>query len=147
MLKVIRHCEHCGAEMESIRSTKTFCSEACRKRAARGIDLERQAESRWIMECLRRMGLLAKIWPTYSWDKSPPVFALLVPTQTVLAELNLYGSAVTEAELEHALRDCDIETSGAGEGLKAAIKAFYDGRKDRRLREGYTPSDEARSAS
>ena len=146
MLKVIRHCEHCGAEMESVRSTKMFCSDACRKRAARGIDVERQAESRWIVECLRRLGLISRIWPIYRWDNSPPIFALMVPTQAALEELNLYGSITTEAELERTLRNCDIETSGAGERVKAEIRAFYDARKDRRLREGHTPSDKEMSA-
>jgi hypothetical protein len=39
------------------------------------------------------------------------------------------------------LRDCGVETSNAGERLKAEIKAFYDARKDRRIKRGYTPSD------
>jgi hypothetical protein len=88
MLKRLRHCEHCGAEMESVRSTKTFCSDACRKRAARGIDIEQQTESRWIVECLRRMRLLAKIWPVYSWDNSPPIFALMVSLQMAAKRLS-----------------------------------------------------------
>ena len=53
---------------------------------------------------------------------------------------------MTEGELVRALRDCGIETSNAGQRLKAEIKAFYDARKDRRLREGYTPTDNAKSA-
>jgi hypothetical protein len=124
--------------MASVRSTKAYCSEACRKKAARG-GTEQQAESRWIIECLRRMDLVAKIWPVYSWDESPPIFALMVTPQAALDELNLFGTPVTEGELERALRDCGIETSSAGDRLKAEIKAFYDARKDRRLREGYTP--------
>jgi len=146
MLYIPRHCAECGAEMQTIRSTKTFCSDACRKKAARG-GIEQQAESRWIVECLKRMGLIAKIWPVYPWDKSPPLFALMVTPQAALEELNLYSSSITAAELERALRDCCIETSGAGERLKGEIKAFYDARKDRRLREGYTPSDKAKSAA
>ena len=135
MLKPLRHCTHCGAEMQSVRSTKAYCSEACRKKAARG-SIEQQAESRWIIECLRRMRLVAKIWPIYSWDVSPPIFALLVTPQAALDELNLFSSPVTEGELERALRNCGIEASNAGERMKAAIKAFYDARKDRRIRKG-----------
>jgi predicted nucleic acid-binding Zn ribbon protein len=81
MLKPVRHCTHCGAEMEIIRSTKSYCSDACRKRAARGIDIEQQAESRWIVECLRHIGLVSKVWPVYSWDGSLSIFALMVTTQ------------------------------------------------------------------
>jgi len=146
MLKPLRHCAHCGAEMESVRNTKAYCSDACRKKAARG-GIEQQTESRWIVECLRRMGLVAKIWPVFSWDESPPIFALMVTPQAALDELNPYGPIVTEGELERALRDCGIESySNAGDRLKAEIKAFYDARKDRSLREGYIPSDKGESA-
>jgi hypothetical protein len=72
---------------------------------------------------------------------------LLVPFETALDELNLYGSLplLTEAELKRALRDCEIATSDAGERLKTEIKAFYDARKDRRIKKGYTPSDNSDS--
>ena len=39
--------------------------------AARGTDIEQQAESQRIVECLRRMVLISKIWPVYAWDPSP----------------------------------------------------------------------------
>ena len=74
-----------------------YCSEACRKKAARG-GIEQQAENRWIVECLRRLGLVAKIWPVYTWDESPAIFALMVTPQAALNELNLYGSIATEGE-------------------------------------------------
>ena len=85
--------------------------------------------------------LIAKIYPVYSWDTSPPVFTLMVTNRAALEELNLYGSGVTEAELERACRDCGVEENGAGDRLRDAIKAFYDARKDRRIGKGYTPSD------
>ena len=44
------------------------------------------------------------------------------------------------------MQNCGIETSNAGERLKAEIKAFYDARKDRRIKKGYTPSDNGESA-
>ena len=135
----------CGTEMASVRSTKTYCSDACRKKAARG-GIEQEVESRRIVEWLIRMGLVAKIWPVYTWDDSPATFALMATPQAALGELNLSGSAVTEGELERALRDCDIETSNAGERLKAEIKGFYDARKDRRIKKGYTPTDNGESA-
>ena len=77
MLKALRNCAQCGAEMQSVRSTKAYCTDTCRKKAARG-GIERQAESRWVVKCLKRKGLITKIWPIYAWDKSPPVFALMV---------------------------------------------------------------------
>ena len=100
MLKLLRHCAHCGAEMQSVRSTKAYCSDACRKKAARGVDSEQQAESRWIVEYLRRMRFIGKIWPVYRWNDSPPIWALLVSFETALDELNLCGSLplVTEAD-------------------------------------------------
>jgi hypothetical protein len=83
------------------------------------------------------MHLVGKIWPVYRWDDSPPILALLVPFDTALDELNAYGSLVSEADLKRAFRDCDVATGdAAGDRLKAAIKAFYDARKDRRIRKG-----------
>ena len=93
MLKLLRHCACCGAEMTSVRSTKAYCSDACRKKVARG-GVEQQTESRWIVECLRRLRFVAKIWPVYSWDETPPIFALMVTPQAALGELNLSGSPV-----------------------------------------------------
>ena len=81
------------------------------------------------------MCLIAKIWPVYHWDTSRAIFALMVPREAALDELNLYGATVTEGELERALRDCGIESvSNAGDRLKSEIKAFYDARKDRRIK-------------
>jgi predicted nucleic acid-binding Zn ribbon protein len=135
MLKPLRHCTHCGAEMRSVRSTKAYCSDACRKKAARGVDSEQQVESQWMVDCLRHMRLVGKIWPAFCWDDSPPIWALLVPFELALEELNPYGSSVvTEAELRRALRDCEIATSDAGNQLQEAIKAFYLARKDRRIK-------------
>ena len=51
MLKPLRHCTHCGAEMQSVRSTKAYCSDACRKKASRG-GIEQRVESKRIVECL-----------------------------------------------------------------------------------------------
>jgi hypothetical protein len=82
------------------------------------------------------MRLVAKIWPVYSWDKSPPIFALMVTPQSALDELNAFRIPLTEGELERALRGCSAETSNAGDRVKAEIKAFYDARKDRRIKTG-----------
>ena len=91
--------------------------------------------------------LVSKVWPVYGWDDSPPIWALLVPFELALEELNPYGSSVvTESELKRALRDCEIATSDAGDRLQEAIKAFYVARKDRRIQKGYTPSDNGNSA-
>jgi hypothetical protein len=79
------------------------------------------------------MGLVAKIWPVYSWDDSPPIFAMMVSLEMALEELNLH---ITEAELNRALKDCGIAVTrdDAGKRLQAEIKAFYDARRDRRIK-------------
>jgi hypothetical protein len=149
MLKKLRHCANCGAEMEVVRSTKAYCSEACRKKAARGeTDLARKASSSWMVEHLLGMGLIGKIWPVYSWDNSPAIYTLMTTNQNALEELNavapdLGWKQVTESEFTRAMNRWNIETSGSGTKLQAAIKAFYDARKDRRIGKGYTPSDKA----
>jgi hypothetical protein len=140
MLKPLRHCACCSIEMESVRSTKAYCSDACRKKASRG-GIQQQTESRRLVECLRRLGMVGKIWPIYSWDESPSIFALMVTSQAALDEFNFHAPTITEGELERALRDCGIGTSNTGERLKTETKAFYDARKDRRIKRGCTPSD------
>ena len=101
--------------------------------AARGTDIEQQAESQRIVECLRRMVLISKIWPVYAWDPSPPIFALMVTTQAALDELNLSGATVTEAELQRALRSCGIETSNADERLRSELSPRRFNRRGSRL--------------
>ena len=90
--------------------------------------------------------MISKIWPVYSWDQSPPILALMCTVQAALDELNLTGIPVTEGELERALKDCEVVTTDAGERLKGEMRAFYGARKDRRIKEGYTPSDNGNSA-
>ena len=140
MLKKMRHCANCGAEMESVRSTKTFCSEACRKKAARGAtELDQKAANRWMVEHLIGMGLIGKAWPVYSWNDSPAIYTLMTTTQNALDELNAMDpdcgfDQVSEAEFTRAMSLWNIETSESSPKLQAAIKAFYDARKDRRLK-------------
>ena len=63
------------------------------------------------------MHLVGKIWPVYRWDGSQPIFALLVPFDTALDELNLGPIPLfTEPDLKRALRDCDVATGDAVEG-------------------------------
>ena len=149
MLKKLRHCANCGEEMEVVRSTKTYCSESCRKKAARGAsDLDQKAASRWMVEYLLSMSLIAKIWPVYSWDDSPAIYTLMTTNQNALDELNavapdLGWKQVTESEFTRTMNLWNIETSDSGGKLQAAIKAFYDARKDRRIGKGYTPSDKS----
>ena len=100
-----------------------------------GVIASNKSKSRWIVECLRRMRLVGKIWPVYRWDDSPPIFALLVPFDTALDEFNAYSPVVTEADLKRALRDRNVASGdAAGHRLQAAIKAFYEARKDRRIK-------------
>jgi hypothetical protein len=151
MLKRMRRCANCGAEIESLRSTKTYCSDACRKKAARGeTDLDRKVSSSWMVEHLFGMGLIGKVWPVYAWDDSPAIYVLMKTTiQNALDELNavapdLGWKQVTESEFTRTMNLWKIETSDSGPKLQAAIKAFYDARKDRRLEEGYTPTDKTK---
>ena len=148
MLRKLRHCANCGAEMESVRSTKTYCSEACRKKAGRGnTDLDQKAASEWMVEHLLEAGLIRKVWPVYAWDESPAIFALMTTIQNALDELNAIALAqVTENEFTRAMNFWDVETTDSGAKLQATIKAFYDARKDRRIGKGYTPSDKAEDA-
>ena len=87
--------------------------------------------------------MVAQIWPVYSWDRTPAIFTLMVPRETAVQNLIYYRLITDESELDRALRDCKVLSSleTAGDRLKAEIKAFYDARKDRRIRKGYTPSD------
>ncbi len=146
----LRRCANCGAEMQSLRSTKIYCSDACRKKAARGeTDLDQQAACKWMVEYLLAMGLISKIWPIYSWDQSPAIFALSAPIQNAVDELNAVApdcgfNQVTKSEFTRAMSLWNIETTDDGAKQQAAIKAFYDARKDRRIRQGYTPSDKAK---
>ena len=97
-----------------------------------------------MIEYLRRMGLIAKVWHVYSWDDSPAIYALMTTIQNALNELNAMAPAqVTESEFTRAMNLWSVESTDSGARLKAEIKAFYDARKDRRVREGYTPSDKA----
>lgn len=149
----LRRCANCGAEMQSLRSTKIYCSDACRKKAARGnCELDQKAESRWMVEYLLAMGLIAKIWPVYSWDQSPAIYALSTTIQNALEEWNatapdLGWKQVTESEFTRAMGLWGIESSNSGAKLQAAIKDFYDARKDRRIGKGYTPSDKAKNGN
>ncbi len=66
------------------------------------------------MDCRMFQALAtAKIWPVFSWDHFPPIFALMVDRQLPLDELIAAGVPVTVGELERALRDGSAETSGA----------------------------------
>jgi hypothetical protein len=162
MLKPLRRCACCGTEITSLRSTKSYCSDACRKKASRGgNDFDSVRESWWLFENLRRNGLIGQIWPGYKWDDSPRIFALLDESglghavEEMNEALRRVGVAEmelpTEADYRRALKDFDVEISldDAGDRLKAAIKAFCDARNDRRIKKwdqkGCTPSDNGNS--
>ena len=57
--------------------------------------------------------MVGKIWPAYSWDGSPSIFALLVPLQTALDELNFQAPTITEGELERALISAGLRAAYA----------------------------------
>jgi hypothetical protein len=103
-------------------------------------------ESWWLFKNLRRNGLIGQIWPVYKWDDSPPILAMLDESGADHAaeEMNaaFRRAGVAEEKLptisdyKRAMKDFDVAISleDAGQRLRAAIKAFYDGRKDRRIR-------------
>jgi len=105
-------CERCGARFRARRATALFCGPACRKaanraRPERANDSERRAA---IRRYLQRARMIGKIWPVYSWDHSPAVYALLVPRHLALAALSDLDDEmpVTGAELVAALKERDI---------------------------------------
>ena len=145
MLKPLRHCACCGTEITSLRSTKSYCSDACRKKASRGgNDFDGVKESWWLFKNLRRNGVIGQIWPVYKWE----IFALLDESglghaaEEMNEALRRVGVAEielpTEAHHRRALKDFNVAISSedAGQRLKAEIKAFYDARKDRRIKKG-----------
>jgi hypothetical protein len=118
-----------------------------RKKASRGgNDFDSVRESWWLFENLRRNGVIGQIWPVYKWDDSPQIFALLDESglghaaEEMNEALRRVGVAEmelpTEADYRRALKDFDVAISldDAGQRLKAAIKAFYEARKDRRIK-------------
>jgi hypothetical protein len=149
MLKPQRHCACCGTEITSLHCTKSYCSDACRKKASRGgNDFDGVKESWWLFKNLKRNGVIGQIWPVYKWDDSPQIFALLDESglghaaEEMNEALRRVGVAEmelpTEADYRRALKDFNVAISSedAGQRLKAEIKAFYDARKDRRIKKG-----------
>jgi hypothetical protein len=132
---------------------------SCRKRnqirlakqrlgAIGGNDFDGVKESWWLFKNLRRNGVIGQIWPVYKWDDSPQIFALLDESglghaaEEMNEALRRVGVAEielpTEAHYRRALKDFNVAISSedAGQRLKAEIKAFYDARKDRRIKKG-----------
>ena len=94
-------CSACGNRFRAKRATAKFCSTKCRMRASRNTDT-RQG----IITALAQRGLIGKVWPTMKSDKSPPIYALMVPRSTAVTELNFAatGTPITDAELVAAMR-------------------------------------------
>jgi hypothetical protein len=102
-------CEYCGREMPINRRTKRYCTDAHRRAANREAASGRRAEDGRLVEIMAYLGLIGRIWPVYSWDDSPPVYALIVPRHLGLAEVNrklreLDADPVSEADLLRAMR-------------------------------------------
>jgi hypothetical protein len=134
------------------RRTKRYHNDACRKAASREATSGRRAEDSRVIELAVCMGLVRQVWPVFSWDDSPRIYALLVPRQLALAELNLAlqnldRDPISEADLLRAMRVRKV--SDYANRVEAELIAdFYRGRRNRRignpvpaLGEGYTPSD------
>jgi hypothetical protein len=145
-------CKQCGVQISIARSTKVFCTDACRKAANREAASGRRAEDSRVIEILVRIGYIGPIWPIFSWDESPRVYALLVPRHHALAEVNLVLEdldldPISEADLLRSMRRRKVVDYG--DKVEAELIAdFYRGRRNRRigkpvpaLGEGYTSSD------
>lgn len=88
-----RTCTQCGAIYRSPRNTSRFCSASCRKKAHRGTPPTGGPKAgpenfSIIGKALYLAGYVGRIGPTFDRDKSPPVYALLVPFEHALDELS-----------------------------------------------------------
>jgi len=127
-------CRVCGAELQRKRDTKQYCSDRCRKTAARAADNIHSADDLILRDQLMARGFIGQLWPAYRWDDSPRFRGLLVPAAFVAAELE-----ATEANLARVLRGFRI-VEFKDDVAQRRIREFYDSRKDRRVRrdEGLT---------
>lgn len=98
-------CEVCSARFEARRASARFCSERCKKQSQRsgGGDLDRE---RLVVGWLIGAGYVGQVWPIFKNDRSPAIFALMVPQPTALTELCAarLDLAITVNELRQALR-------------------------------------------
>jgi hypothetical protein len=118
------------------RRTKRYCSEACRKAAQRAaqrtVSPDEAAQNSKIIAELKLRKLVGQVWPVFSWDDSPPVFALAVPRTHALAELKERDAELADSDLVRALRAvgiCDYDNHVEPQ----LIRDFYQARRDRRL--------------
>jgi hypothetical protein len=79
-------CHSCGITFQAVRSDAKYCSARCRQRARRQ---PRDFRSGLLTKALKAAGfLIGQIGSADDEGKSLPVFGLLVPRTTALAELN-----------------------------------------------------------
>jgi hypothetical protein len=128
------HCKVCGSELQRKRGTKKFCSDRCRKAAARAANKSGSADDLILRDQLMARGFIGQLWPVYRWDDCPRALGLLVPAAFVVVELE-----TTEADLARVLRSFNI-AEFKDDVAEPKIREFYQARKDRRVRrdEGLT---------
>ena len=86
----------------------------------------------YIYWLLRQNGLIGQIWPVYTWDKTPPVYGLIVGRDLALQELNgVSDTPVTERQLRTVLKSYGVAEGPIEPKL---IAEFYRNRLDRKIR-------------
>ncbi len=71
----------------------------------------------YIYWLLRQKGLIGKVWPVYTWDQSPPIYALVGGREVVLPMLNsISDTPITERQFRTVLKPtgCDGRRSTFG---------------------------------
>lgn len=116
-------CPVCRTLFQGQRSTKVYCSDACRKAAKRATDQNHSARELEIRDHLMSIGFIGPLWPVYP-SESRRVIALLVPRATAAAEL-----AISDDNLARVLRNLGIIEGN----IDRLIKDHYAARRNRRV--------------
>jgi hypothetical protein len=103
-----RVCQQCGATFLAVRNSAFFCSDLCRKRAARAMPENPRPAA--IVRALQTLGLIGQVAPAYRSDPTPPTYALMVPRAVAAAEISrtFVAACVSPAEVAEALRNQGI---------------------------------------
>lgn len=87
----------------------------------------------YVYGLLKRNKLIGQIWPVYSWDNDPPVYALVLGRDMALQELRHASDIpITERQLRTVLDAFGVVYSDSEQAK--LIAEFYAKRRDRRVR-------------
>ena len=103
-------------------------------------------DQHYLYVLLRTNKLVVQTYPYYSWDKSPPIFGLVVGEDAAFGLLSpIADITFTKKQLQGVLKKYGIEgfpSPFAGESKdQRRIDEFYDKRRDRKIRDQRDPSD------